>query len=81
MNLSKARKIAQQEANEDGLPRFVVTYVSDEGTKNEGEFDILFMYDGQDDDIVIWTEVKQQAEVFDKVFEALDLLPGYEQPL
>ena len=28
MNLSKARKIAQQEANEDGLPRYVVTYAS-----------------------------------------------------
>ncbi len=81
MRLSEARKIAQQEANEDGLPRYVVTYTSDEGTKNEGEFDILFMYDGQDDDIVIWAEVKQQPEVFDKVFEALDLLPGYEQPI
>ncbi len=80
MNLFQARTIAQQEANEDGLPRYVVTYISDEGTKNEGVFDILFMYDGQDDDVVIWTEVRQQTEVFDKVFEALEPLPGYEQP-
>tara|TARA_Y100000592_G_scaffold79383_1_gene125176 strand:+ start:122 stop:367 length:246 start_codon:yes stop_codon:yes gene_type:complete len=81
MRLSEARKIAQQEANEDGLPRYVVTYASDEGTKNEGEFDILFMYDGQDSDIIVWSEIHQQSEVFDKVFEALPLLPGYEQPI
>jgi hypothetical protein len=81
MNLSEARKLAQNEANEDGLPRYVVTYISDDDTKEEGVFDVLFMYDGQDSDIIIWSEVRQQAEVFDKVFESLESLPGYEQPL
>jgi hypothetical protein len=77
MTLFEARTTAQQEANEDGLPRFVVTYVSD---GDEPDFDILFMYDGCDDDVIIWSEVNQQAEVFDKVFESLESLPGYEQP-
>ena len=77
MTLFQARTIAQQEANEDGLPRYVVTYLSD---GDEADFDILFMYDGCDDDVIIWCEVKQQAEVFDKVFESLESLPGYEQP-
>ena len=81
MNLSEARKIAQQEANEDGLPRYVVTYISDDGTKDEGVFDVLFMYDGQDPDVIIWSEVQQQPEIYNKVYEALPLLPGYEQPL
>mgnify|MGYP003648201540 FL=1 len=77
MTLFQARTIAQQEANEDGLPRYVVTYVSD---GDEADFDILFMYDGCDDDVIIWSEVNQQTEVFDKVFESLESLPGYEQP-
>ena len=77
MTLFQARTIAQQEANEDGLPRYVVTYLSD---GDEADFDVLFMYDGCDDDVVIWSEVNQQTEVFDKVFESLESLPGYEQP-
>ena len=77
MTLFQARTIAQQEANEDGLPRYVVTYLSD---GDEADFDILFMYDGCDDDVIIWSEVNQQTEVFDKVFESLESLPGYEQP-
>ena len=81
MTLSEARKIAQQEANEDGLPRYVVTYLSDQGTDDEGVFDVLFMYDGKDHDVVIWSEVHQQPEIYNKVYEALPCLPGYEQPL
>ena len=81
MNLSEARKTAQSEANEDGLPRYVVTYISDDGTKDEGVFDVLFMYDGKDPDVVIWSEVHQQPEIYNKVYEALPCLPGYEQPL
>ncbi len=77
MNLFQARTIAQQEANEDGLPRYVVTYLSD---GDDPDFDVLYLYDGQDDDVVIWSEVHQQPEVFDKVFESLEPLPGYEQP-
>ena len=77
MTLFQARTTAQQEANEDGLPRYVVTYLSD---GDEADFDILFMYDGCDDDVIIWSEVNQQTEVFDKVFESLESLPGYEQP-
>ena len=81
MTLAEARKTAQDEANEDGLPRYVVTYISDEGTKDEGVFDVLFMYDGQDPDVIIWSEVHQQPEIYNKRYEALPLLPGYEQPL
>ena len=81
MNLSEARKTAQSEANEDGLPRYVVTYKSDDDTKDEGCFDVLFMYDGKDDDVIIWSEVHQQPEIYNKRYEALPLLPGYEQPL
>ena len=81
MNLSEARKLAQDEANEDGLPRYVVTYISDDDTKEEGVFDVLFMYDGCDPDVVIWTEVHQQPEIYNKVYEQLPALPGYEQPL
>lgn len=77
MTLFQARTIAQQEANEDGLPRYVVTYVSD---GDEADFDVLYLYDGCDDDVIVWSEVNQQAEVFDKVFESLEALPGYEQP-
>ena len=81
MNLPEARKLAQTEANEDGLPRYVVTYISDEDTKDEGVFDVLFMYDGCDPDVVIWSEVHQQPEIYNKVYEQLPALPGYEQPL
>ena len=81
MNLSEARKVAQDEANEDGLPRYVVTYISDDDTKDEGLFDVLFMYDGKDDDVVIWSEVHQQPEIYNKRYEQLPPLPGYEQPL
>ena len=81
MTLPEARKLAQDEANEDGLPRYVVTYISDEDTKDEGVFDVLFMYDGCDPDVIIWSEVHQQPEIYNKVYEQLPALPGYEQPL
>ena len=81
MTLPEARKLAQTEANEDGLPRYVVTYISDEDTKDEGVFDVLFMYDGCDPDVIIWSEVHQQPEIYNKRYEQLPPLPGYEQPL
>ena len=67
MTLSEARNEAQRQANENGLPHFVITYNSEP----EYGFDVLCMYDGKDEDIIIWSEVRQQEEIYSPIWEAI----------